>query len=767
MLFVMLFCLGSNVPSTYSTSIMGDRLVGINGQCVRCPEEAGELLRESGEIVRLQLVRNGVGSQSLPRHGIKLEPEEDTESEMGSNMSRHSGKGLTGRRSQSSGNLCNGKIIGSNVGRFFSPCSRSGVENSVGPRDRYKFCGSLPNHLDAKDPVEIEEIDEDSSFKNNNNVATLNNHHPLKNKQNDAVELRLHPLVSSSFQHVHQDSATNDQGYASERSPEEELPPDLPAPIVSGTCPLHHRTGKAQYPFINKHSTFTVTLVKGSRGLGLSVTGGIDSNEQWPGLIRIKRLFPHQPAWESGQLAQGDILLVANNTPLTGLTNYEALEVLRTTPTDVVLTVCRPPPELQILNVPAPTEPAPIPPRRDTQSSTSSLLLPLKRETYGEFDINLTKVNGSLGFTLRKEDESVLGHYVRALVREPALSDGRIKPGDKIVAVNGVDLSPMSHEEAVTFLRQCGQEVHLRLFRDPAQTPVAALSPTEGHRTFKPILRKEAQDMLSDLAVKKSMSPDESTGSSTLSRLGRSSSPRKRRLTKMPSPDSQINGGSCDELDSSSHIHDKENENTDDFGVGPLPSEPVSMPPLSNSTASLAGFSYRNPAYRSANPATNTKLKSSLLEELPDNRCSDNDLPVGNTVEGSKGLLKWKGVVFTPEDGAPNSANSPEDSISQITETDEAGSQSLQSEGVGQVLVVELNRGWNSRLGFSLQQVGRNSVISAIYPDSVASRDGRLKSGDQLIMVNDESVEGMTTSEVIDLLRKIRGSICITVWRKS
>lgn len=53
-----------------------------------------------------------------------------------------------------------------------------------------------------------------------------------------------------------------------------------------------------------------------------------------------------------------------------------------------------------------------------------------------EFDIVLTKVNRSLGFTLRKEDESVLGHYVRALVREPALSDGRIRPGDKIVAVS-------------------------------------------------------------------------------------------------------------------------------------------------------------------------------------------------------------------------------------------------------------------------------------------------------------------------------------------
>jgi len=47
----------------------------------------------------------------------------------------------------------------------------------------------------------------------------------------------------------------------------------------------------------------------------------------------------------------------------------------------------------------------------------------------------LDKVGGSLGFTLRQEDNSVLGHYVRALVKEPALTDGRIQPGDRILSV--------------------------------------------------------------------------------------------------------------------------------------------------------------------------------------------------------------------------------------------------------------------------------------------------------------------------------------------
>lgn len=67
---------------------------------------------------------------------------------------------------------------------------------------------------------------------------------------------------------------------------------------------------------------FPVQITKGPRGLGLSVSGGIDSSSAFAGLIRIKRLFPHQVAWSTGMLQQGDILLAANDIPLTGLTNY-------------------------------------------------------------------------------------------------------------------------------------------------------------------------------------------------------------------------------------------------------------------------------------------------------------------------------------------------------------------------------------------------------------------------------------------------------------
>jgi hypothetical protein len=69
--------------------------------------------------------------------------------------------------------------------------------------------------------------------------------------------------------------------------------------------------------------------------------------------------------------------------------------------------------------------------------------------------------------------------------------------------------------------------------------------------------------------------------------------------------------------------------------------------------------------------------------------------------------------------------------------------------------MVELTRGWNSRLGFSLQGDGHDTYISAIYADSVAAKDGRLQAGDQVIMVMNYSLSFSSNYHVNSLLASI------------
>ncbi|CAK1540669.1 unnamed protein product [Leptosia nina] len=471
---------------------------------------------------------------------------------MGSNISQHSAKGLKGRRARSSGDLCNGE-------------TKSQTESSVCGSvvgDVMGWNRSLPNHLDGN-----RHLADYSRVNNNYGEFATYRGHP---KGGRGLRYRISKSGSDAEPVWKLQDPGFDQGYGSERSPEEDYVPPIP-PAIS--LEEYEAELRAIYPFITDDNTFTVVVEKDGRGLGMSVCGG-------GGLVRIRRLYPPQPAWRTGQLAPRDLLLSANGVPLAGLSTYEALEVLRTAAARVELRVCRPPSDvLESITPPdPPTPPArtPHPPHlpldplnchplharlsQTTSSATTSSSegrgrrdvspedrrvdlqlpdldrpLPVYDIQYGEFDIVMTKVNGSLGFTLRKEDHSALGHYVRALVREPALSDGRIQPGDRIVAVNDTSMSNMSHAEAVAFLRACGSEVRLRLYRDHAATPLSPMSPKEEGPTDsdpplnkpKPPLRAEAVSMLCDLAARR-LTPDAADGSRSPCL-----SPRKfRKLTK-------------------------------------------------------------------------------------------------------------------------------------------------------------------------------------------------------------------------------------------
>lgn len=59
-------------------------------------------------------------------------------------------------------------------------------------------------------------------------------------------------------------------------------------------------------------NTFEVTLNRGQKGLGLSLSGGTTENRP----IEVNDIYPNQPAAQSGRLQLGDVILAINGTPM-------------------------------------------------------------------------------------------------------------------------------------------------------------------------------------------------------------------------------------------------------------------------------------------------------------------------------------------------------------------------------------------------------------------------------------------------------------------
>lgn len=169
-------------------------------------------------------------------------------------------------------------------------------------------------------------------------------------------------------------------------------------------------------------------------------------------------------------------------THIVELAAQEALDVLRSLKDAVTLHVCRTSDENQVQQIlrkhcaglewrPQTDQPLPPVTVRQIQflPDTSFVIMCQEFTLYTQtqtLDVQLRKSHGSLGFTLRKETESRRcrrGHHISALVREPATTDGRLRVGDQIVAVNGVAIGRLTHEEAVMVLRAADEALPVRL----------------------------------------------------------------------------------------------------------------------------------------------------------------------------------------------------------------------------------------------------------------------------------------------------------------
>ncbi|KAF2368123.1 PDZ domain [Trinorchestia longiramus] len=200
----------------------------------------------------------------------------------------------------------------------------------------------------------------------------------------------------------------------------------------------------------------TVTISKASNeSLGMRIGGGVASNEgDTP--IYIANINTHGPVGKTNNVKKGDVLLSVNGQSLLGLTHGQAVALLKATAELAGVT-------LSLLDGP------------ETSNSSSSNFVPswlywqkLPRPLQISRSVVLQRSPGSsLGFSIVGGSDPNRGsepiHVLLVVASSPAAVDGKLRCGDRILAVDNYSLESVSHATAVGLLKQAGQRVHLEV----------------------------------------------------------------------------------------------------------------------------------------------------------------------------------------------------------------------------------------------------------------------------------------------------------------
>uniref|UniRef100_A0A672V5P3 Glutamate receptor interacting protein 1 n=1 Tax=Strigops habroptila TaxID=2489341 RepID=A0A672V5P3_STRHB len=184
-----------------------------------------------------------------------------------------------------------------------------------------------------------------------------------------------------------------------------------------------------------KGSTIVELMKKEGTTLGLTVSGGIDKD----GKPRVSNLRQGGIAARSDQLDVGDYIKSVNGINLTKFRHDEIISLLKNVGERVVLEV-----EYE------------LPP---VTVQGSGLI-------FRSVEVTLHKEGNTFGFVIRggaHDDRNKSRPVVITCVRPggPADREGTIKPGDRLLSVDGIRLLGTTHAEAMSILKQCGQEATL------------------------------------------------------------------------------------------------------------------------------------------------------------------------------------------------------------------------------------------------------------------------------------------------------------------
>ncbi|KAM4711517.1 glutamate receptor-interacting protein 1 isoform 6-T6 [Anableps anableps] len=186
--------------------------------------------------------------------------------------------------------------------------------------------------------------------------------------------------------------------------------------------------------------TVVELMKKEGTTLGLTVSGGIDKD----GKPRVSNLRQGGIAARSDQLNVGDYIRSVNGINLAKFRHDEIISLLKNVGERVVLEV-----EYEL-------------PPVSVQGSGV---------IFKNVEVTLHKEGNSFGFVIRggtHEDRNKTRPIVITTIRPggPAEREGTIKPGDRLLSIDGIRLHGSTLSEALSILKQCGQEATLLIEYD-------------------------------------------------------------------------------------------------------------------------------------------------------------------------------------------------------------------------------------------------------------------------------------------------------------
>ncbi|KAM4533460.1 protein scribble homolog isoform 19-T19 [Odontesthes bonariensis] len=238
----------------------------------------------------------------------------------------------------------------------------------------------------------------------------------------------------------------------------------------------------------------TLTIMRQTGGLGISIAGGKGSTP-YKGDdegIFISRVSEEGPAARAG-VKVGDKLLEVNGVDLHEAEHHTAVEALRSSGATVSMTVLRErmvEPENAITTTPLRPEDDYFPRERRSSGLAFNMETP-PSGPWQRFSTCLMRNDKGLGFSIAGGKGSTpyrtgdMGIYISRIAEGGAAHrDSTLRVGDRVISINGVDMTEARHDQAVALLTGTSPTIALLVERDlnapggsPGQNRARAHSP--------------------------------------------------------------------------------------------------------------------------------------------------------------------------------------------------------------------------------------------------------------------------------------------------